>query len=58
VLRLFFDIHKAGTTVIIVTHDPVIGAQAKRCIKMLDGTVANDVPQAGLVAENGGAVRV
>jgi putative ABC transport system ATP-binding protein len=58
VLRLFFDIHKAGTTVIIVTHDPVIGAQAKRCIKMLDGTVANDTVEQGLVAERGGSMHV
>jgi putative ABC transport system ATP-binding protein len=47
VLKLFFDIHTAGTTVIIVTHDPLIGAQAKRCIQMLDGMVSSDTARGG-----------
>jgi putative ABC transport system ATP-binding protein len=37
VLGLLSDINKGGTTVIIVTHDPGIGAKAARCIRILDG---------------------
>ncbi|MDR2444785.1 MAG: ABC transporter ATP-binding protein [Spirochaetaceae bacterium] len=37
VLSIFSDINASGATVIIVTHDPLVGAQAKRLVKILDG---------------------
>ena len=42
VLQLFNEINKEGTTIVIVTHDPGIGASTKRCIRILDGKVAGD----------------
>ena len=42
VLELFNEINKEGTTIVIVTHDPGIGASTKRCIKILDGKIAED----------------
>jgi putative ABC transport system ATP-binding protein len=42
VLNIFSQIHKEGTTVIIVTHDSSVSAKAARCIKMFDGKVASD----------------
>ena len=39
VLSIFSEINAAGATVIIVTHDPLVGAQAKRTVKILDGRV-------------------
>ena len=40
VMELFKKINREkGTTVIIVTHDPGIGASTERCIKILDGQV-------------------
>jgi putative ABC transport system ATP-binding protein len=42
VLSIFSEINAAGATVIIVTHDPVVGAQAKRLIKILDGKIAQE----------------
>ena len=42
VLQLFNEINKEGTTIVIVTHDPGIGTSTKRCIRILDGKVADD----------------
>lgn len=42
VLELFSSINKQGTTVIIVTHDQNIGAQAPRQISILDGKIIQD----------------
>ncbi len=38
VLRLFDSLHRAGQTLVIVTHDPRIAATADRMISMRDGT--------------------
>ncbi len=43
VMKLFWEINSTGTTVVIVTHDPRVGASAKRCIKILDGLIQADV---------------
>jgi putative ABC transport system ATP-binding protein len=37
VLRLFGQLHQAGQTLVIVTHDPRIAATADRMISMRDG---------------------
>lgn len=42
VLELFGEINAAGTTIVIVTHDPKIGASTKRCIRILDGLIQSD----------------
>jgi putative ABC transport system ATP-binding protein len=42
VLALFAEINAAGTAVIIVTHDMLVGARAHRLIKILDGKIEND----------------
>ncbi|MDD7011503.1 MAG: ABC transporter ATP-binding protein [Candidatus Treponema excrementipullorum] len=42
VLEIFSEINKQGTTVIIVTHDPNIGAHAPRQISILDGKILQD----------------
>lgn len=42
VMNLFREINKAGTTIIIVTHDPGIGHSAHRCIRLFDGKIASD----------------
>lgn len=45
VLSLFGEINRAGTTIVIVTHDPKIGASTPRCIRILDGQIQSDVQQ-------------
>ncbi len=42
ILELFTELHEAGNTLVIVTHDPDIGAFAPRCIHILDGLIADD----------------
>ncbi|MBQ0051305.1 MAG: ABC transporter ATP-binding protein [Treponema sp.] len=42
VLELFGKINESGTTIVIVTHDPRIGAATKRCIHILDGLIQQD----------------
>ena len=43
ILDVFRELNKnLGLTIVIVTHDPGIGASTKRCIKILDGKIAED----------------
>ena len=43
VMRLFDRLHQAGQTLVIVTHDPQIGATADRLISMRDGVFTDQV---------------
>lgn len=43
VLQLFRDLHAGGNTVLLVTHDPSIAAQAQRRVEIRDGLVATAV---------------
>ena len=42
ILNLFEDIHKAGNTVIMVTHEEDVAARAKRIIRLIDGMISSD----------------
>lgn len=42
IMQLFADIHKAGNTVILVTHEPDIAKYANRIIHLIDGLVESD----------------
>jgi len=42
IMGLFDDIHKAGNTVIMVTHEEEVAAHAKRVIRLLDGMISSD----------------
>ncbi|MCG7869167.1 MAG: macrolide ABC transporter ATP-binding protein [gamma proteobacterium symbiont of Stewartia floridana] len=39
VLQLFSDLHKEGHTLVMVTHDPLIGERADRVVMLHDGMV-------------------
>lgn len=39
IMDLFLKLNRAGRTVVIITHDPVVARRAKRSIKLRDGKV-------------------
>ena len=43
IMKLFDDIHAAGNTVIIVTHEEEIATHAHRVIRLRDGMVETDI---------------
>jgi len=47
ILGLFEDLHRAGNTVIIVTHDAGIATRARRVLRMRDGVVVGDTNETG-----------
>ncbi|HET9038669.1 MAG TPA: ABC transporter ATP-binding protein [Gemmatimonadales bacterium] len=42
IMRVFGDLHTAGQTVIMVTHEPDIAAHAERVVVLRDGRVESD----------------
>jgi putative ABC transport system ATP-binding protein len=42
VLSLFRELHDQGRTIVIITHEPDVAAQAARTIHILDGRVVDD----------------
>ncbi len=46
VIRLLEALNAQGMTLIVVTHDPMLGARARRQIRMEDGSIVSDVTQA------------
>lgn len=43
ILQLFSELHAAGHTIVLITHDNGIAQQAQRCIRILDGRVTEDI---------------
>ncbi|MDO5099083.1 MAG: ABC transporter ATP-binding protein [Corynebacterium sp.] len=43
ILALLHDIHSAGSTIVLVTHDPLVASHAQRVLVLADGQVAEDV---------------
>ena len=43
IMKLFGDIHSAGNTVILVTHEEEIATHAHRVIRLRDGVIESDV---------------
>ena len=43
IMDLFDEIHQAGNTVIMVTHEEDIAAHAKRVIRLRDGVIESDI---------------
>ncbi len=59
VLRLFDQLHQAGQTLVIVTHDARIAATADRMISMSDGTfIKQTMPRDGISGHVGALARM
>jgi putative ABC transport system ATP-binding protein len=52
VMVLMNELHRDGLTLVLVTHDPAVGAQAERTIRMRDGEIVADGATARLAAES------
>ena len=42
IMKLFVDLHRRGTTIVMVTHDPEVASYAQRTIHMRDGRIVSD----------------
>ena len=51
ILSAFRRLHGEGHTIILVTHDPDVAAQAERVVRIVDGKITSDERNAGFVRE-------
>jgi putative ABC transport system ATP-binding protein len=42
ILDLFDELHAAGSTIMMVTHEPEVAARAQRTVVVRDGVIASD----------------
>ena len=45
VLTVLDDLHAAGRTIVLITHEPEVGARAGRLVKLFDGQIQSDERQ-------------
>lgn len=45
VLALLEELNGEGLTLLMVTHDAALGARARRCLRMCDGRIVEDIQQ-------------
>ncbi len=50
VLAIFSRLHEQGRTVVIITHEDYVAAQARRVVRLADGSVVSDVERSPLAA--------
>jgi putative ABC transport system ATP-binding protein len=50
ILALFAELHAAGSTIVLVTHEAAIAAQCPRAIRLSDGAIIADGPGARVAA--------
>ncbi|MBR5720391.1 MAG: ABC transporter ATP-binding protein [Bacteroidales bacterium] len=49
IMKLLEDIHDAGNTVVIITHEEDIALHAHRIIRLVDGQIVSDEPNKNIV---------
>ena len=49
ILTAFRRLHAEGHTIVLVTHDPGVAAQAERTVRIVDGKITSDVRNADFV---------
>lgn len=47
ILALFDDLHRAGNTVVVVTHEADVASRAQRTLRVLDGRIVGDTTRTG-----------
>jgi len=47
IMKLFGELHRAGNTIILVTHEPDIAEYAHRVVRLRDGVIESDAPGMG-----------
>ncbi|HXX31920.1 MAG TPA: ABC transporter ATP-binding protein [Myxococcaceae bacterium] len=52
IIKLFEQLHDAGHTLILVTHEPSIAARCPRAVRLMDGKVVSDGPGAQVALES------
>ena len=57
VLNTFKRLHERGKTVVMITHDPSIGAWADRTVHIRDGKLLSDEEEKAMAQAAGGKLR-
>ena len=50
VMWILHELHKEGRTIILITHDDKVAAQAQRCIRIQDGKITEDTGKLSIVS--------
>lgn len=45
IMDILGELNKKGTTVIVATHDPIVAARCRRIVRLLDGSVKDEIRQ-------------
>ena len=54
-LGLLDDLHAAGRTVVVITHEADVARRSKRIVRLLDGLVSEDTASAAVGHRRGPA---
>lgn len=49
IMRLLDDLHDAGNTILLITHDSTIASKTKRSVRLVDGRVVSDTQSTPLL---------